>query len=104
MMERPILPQDRPVPPALASHMAPLSPFLERHDVLEICINRPGEVWVERSGLGMVRFEAPRIDDAPLFRAPQVELNYATMTLRAPRMHAVQTAPKPPADVEAKDR
>lgn len=40
----------------------------------------------------------------PTFRAPQVELNYATMTLRAPRMHAVQTAPKPPADVEAKDQ
>ncbi|MAW08411.1 MAG: P-type DNA transfer ATPase VirB11 [Halobacteriovoraceae bacterium] len=27
--------------------MAPLSPFLKRHDVLEICINRPGEVLVE---------------------------------------------------------
>jgi len=40
----------------------------------------------------------------PTFRSPQVELNYATMTLRAPRLRAVQTAPKPPADVEAQER
>jgi len=40
----------------------------------------------------------------PTFRAPQVDLNYATMTLRAPRMHVVQTAPAAPVDAEANDR
>ena len=34
-------------PSALASHLEPLAPWLARSDVLEICINRPGEVFVE---------------------------------------------------------
>lgn len=34
----------------LRSFLAPLAPWLERADVTEILINRPGEIWVESNG------------------------------------------------------
>lgn len=38
----------------LQQFLAPLAPWLSREDVSEVCINRPGEVWVEEPGhLGM---------------------------------------------------
>ena len=33
---------------ALETHLAPLQPFIEMHGVTEICINQPGEVYVEK--------------------------------------------------------
>ncbi|MBX9703476.1 MAG: P-type DNA transfer ATPase VirB11 [Silvanigrellaceae bacterium] len=35
---------------ALTSYLKPLQPFLERESLSEICINRPGEIWLEEKG------------------------------------------------------
>lgn len=35
---------------ALTAYMKPLQPFLKRANVSEICINKPGELWLEESG------------------------------------------------------
>jgi type IV secretion system protein VirB11 len=45
----------------LDAYLAPFRPWLERADVSEILVNRPGEVWVEGSD-GM-RLHAANIDD-----------------------------------------
>jgi len=46
----------------LDSFLAPLAPMLERIDVTDIWINRPGEVWIESIGGGIERIEEPRLD------------------------------------------
>jgi type IV secretion system protein VirB11 len=52
----------------LRSYLEPLSAVLERKDVTDIYINKPGEVWVETSG-GMVECEpAPKLDETTLWR------------------------------------
>lgn len=41
----------------------PLKPWLQSPDVIEICCNRPGEIWVEERGsMGMKRHLLPRLD------------------------------------------
>ena len=35
---------------ALERHLEPLTPFLQMDGVTEICINRPNEIFVEKSG------------------------------------------------------
>ena len=41
----------------------PIRAWLQNPDVIEICVNRPGEVWVEALGKpAMERFEVPRAD------------------------------------------
>jgi type IV secretion system protein VirB11 len=53
----------------LRTYLRPFLPFLERDDVTEILVNRPGEVWIEVSGLPqMQRFENPEVDDQLLGR------------------------------------
>jgi type IV secretion system protein VirB11 len=53
----------------LRSYLRPFAPFLEREDVTEIMVNRPGEVWIEAAGQGaMQRFEVPEIDEALIGR------------------------------------
>lgn len=48
----------------LAALLAPFQPWLERDDVTEIMVNRPGEAWIETSGgAGLRREPAPAIDD-----------------------------------------
>jgi type IV secretion system protein VirB11 len=48
----------------LDAYFVPLQAWLNQDDVTEILINRPGEVWIERSGPGkMERFPAPQIDN-----------------------------------------
>ncbi len=47
----------------LNSYLAPFAPWLDAGDVTEILVNRPGEVWVERTGRAeMERHDAPEID------------------------------------------
>lgn len=46
----------------LDSFLAPLAPVLERTDVTDIWINRPGEVWTESIGGGIERIEEPGLD------------------------------------------
>nr|WP_298929438.1 P-type DNA transfer ATPase VirB11 [uncultured Erythrobacter sp.] len=52
----------------LDSFLAPLAPFLERSDLTDIWINRPGEVWIETLGGGIERIEEPSLDTALLER------------------------------------
>ena len=48
----------------LGAYLAPFRPWLEREDVSEILVNRPGEIWVEAAGLPcMERVELPELDD-----------------------------------------
>jgi len=51
----------------LEAFLAPLATFLERSDVTDLYINRPGEVWVETSS-GIERHDQPGLDDAALWR------------------------------------
>ena len=53
----------------LRTYLKPFLPFLERDDVTEVLVNRPGEVWVEISGAPqMQRFEMAEVDDLLLGR------------------------------------
>ena len=51
----------------LDAFLAPLAAYLDRVDVTDLYINRPGEVWLETSG-GIERHEQPGLDDAALWR------------------------------------
>jgi type IV secretion system protein VirB11 len=52
----------------LRSYLAPLAPMLERADVTDIFVNRPGEIWVERVEGGLERHDAPNLDETTLWR------------------------------------
>jgi type IV secretion system protein VirB11 len=53
----------------LQTWLKPFMPFLERDDVSEVLVNRPGEVWIEVSGQPqMQRFEVAEVDDLLLAR------------------------------------
>lgn len=52
----------------LAEYLAPFQGLLNDPLVTEIMVNRPGEVWAERTGDGMLRHTDPRIDDQLLRR------------------------------------
>lgn len=53
----------------LKTWLRPFMPWLEREDVSEILVNRPGEIWVEVSGTaGMQRIALPEVDDVLLSR------------------------------------
>ena len=52
----------------LRSYLAPFAPFLERADVTDIYVNRPGEVWVETLTGDSERVDAPALDDTMLWR------------------------------------
>ncbi|WCM29417.1 P-type DNA transfer ATPase VirB11 [Sphingomonas sp. QA11] len=57
---------DRPV--YLRSYLSPLAGVLERTDVTDIYVNRPGEVWVETTSGTIERHETPGLDEATLSR------------------------------------
>lgn len=53
----------------LQTYLAPLAPWLDRVDVTEILVNRPGEIWIEANGApGMARVEVPELSDLALQR------------------------------------
>ncbi len=53
----------------LAAYLAPFRQWLEREDVSEILVNRPGEIWIEAAGCAtMERVDAPLVDDRLLQR------------------------------------
>jgi type IV secretion system protein VirB11 len=52
----------------LRSYLAPLTGMLARPDVTDIYVNRPRELWVETTGGGIERHEAPGLDDGTLAR------------------------------------
>lgn len=53
----------------LEAYLAPFRPWLDREDVTEIIVNRPGELWIEEAGQPhMQRIDLPGIDDELLAR------------------------------------
>lgn len=53
----------------LSAYLAPFQRWLSDENVTEILVNAPGEVWTESAGVaGMMRHEAPDIDDVLLSR------------------------------------
>nr|WP_188236310.1 P-type DNA transfer ATPase VirB11 [Sphingopyxis sp. LK2115] len=52
----------------LSSYLAPLAFALEREDVTDIYVNRPGEIWIETLGGAIERHEVPELDAALLPR------------------------------------
>ena len=57
-----------PEPSYLHAYLAPLADVLERDDVTDIYVNRPGEIWVETLGGGTERMTAPALTAAVLDR------------------------------------
>ena len=53
----------------LGAYLAPFRPWLEREDVTEILVNRPGELWIEAADAAhMQRVEVPEVDDRHIRR------------------------------------
>ena len=56
----------------LQSYLEPLAPWLNADDVTEILVNRPGEVWIERTGASAIeRYDVPELDGGLLARLSQ---------------------------------
>jgi type IV secretion system protein VirB11 len=55
----------------LRTYLAPFAPWLERPEVTDILVNRPGEIWFETAGGAMERADAPQIDALMLRRLSQ---------------------------------
>lgn len=55
----------------LRTFLAPLAPWLDRADITDILVNRPGEVWFEASGATLTRADAPELTDVALQRLAQ---------------------------------
>jgi type IV secretion system protein VirB11 len=52
----------------LESYLSPLAPYLERSDITDIFINKPGELWIEVLGGGVQRCDAPALTGVVLDR------------------------------------
>ena len=52
----------------LELYLGPLAPFLARHDVSDVYVNQPGELWIETLGGATERFDVPALDTAALWR------------------------------------
>ncbi len=52
----------------LSSFLSRLQPWLERDDLTDLLVNRPGEVWFETRGGGMVCEDAPGLTEQVLGR------------------------------------
>jgi type IV secretion system protein VirB11 len=52
----------------LRSYLAPFAPLLERPEVTDVFVNRPGEVWVETLQGGLECHEAAELDETLLWR------------------------------------
>lgn len=50
------------------SYLAPLTAMLERADVTDLYVNRPGELWVETLGGSIERHDVPALDASTLGR------------------------------------
>ncbi|MBA3676747.1 MAG: P-type DNA transfer ATPase VirB11 [Sphingosinicella sp.] len=52
----------------LEIYLGPFLPSLQRPDVSDIYVNRPGEIWIETLGGAIERLEAPDATEAQLWR------------------------------------
>jgi type IV secretion system protein VirB11 len=76
----------------LSSYLAPFGEWLVADDVTEILVNRPHEIWVERSGVAeMERHDAPHIDRQLLERlAHQIaRINHQGVSRENPLLAAI---------------
>lgn len=55
----------------LRAFLAPLAPWLDREDVTDVLINRPGEVWFETGAGPLARSDAPELTEVTLQRLAQ---------------------------------
>ena len=59
-----IVPLDQSEGVYLNAYLRPFRRWLDREDVSEIIVNRPGELWLEKAGaMHLQRLDAPEIDD-----------------------------------------
>jgi type IV secretion system protein VirB11 len=74
----------------LSSYLAPLAFALDRADVTDIYVNRPGEIWLETLGGKIERHDLPELDGALLARlARQVAaLNHQGISRQHPLLSA----------------
>lgn len=54
----------------LRTYLAPFAQWLDRADVTDILVNRPGEVWIDGAS-GFERFDAPDVNDVMMQRLAQ---------------------------------
>ncbi|MEQ1784077.1 MAG: P-type DNA transfer ATPase VirB11 [Hyphomonadaceae bacterium] len=54
----------------LRTYLTPLTPWLDRPDVTDILVNRPGEVWIDGAS-GFERVESPDVTEVMLQRLAQ---------------------------------
>jgi type IV secretion system protein VirB11 len=76
----------------LSSYLAPFAQWLDADDVTEILVNRPGELWVECSGVArMERYDAPLVDATLLDRlAHQIaRTNHQGVSRESPLLSAI---------------
>ena len=52
----------------LDAYLSPLAPWLERDDVTDLLVNRPGEVWIETASGVTTRESAPQVTELTLGR------------------------------------
>jgi type IV secretion system protein VirB11 len=55
----------------LRTYLQPFAAWLDRGDVTDIIVNRPGEVWFEAAGQGLQRVDAPDVSAIMLQRLAQ---------------------------------
>lgn len=55
----------------LRTYLAPLARWLERDDITDILVNRPGELWIEEAGGRMHAVDAPDLTASTLKRLAQ---------------------------------
>ena len=54
----------------LRTYLAPFSPWLDRTDVTDILVNRPGEVWID-GARGFEHHAAPDVTEVMMLRLAQ---------------------------------
>ena len=54
----------------LRTYLAPFTPWLDRPDVTDILVNKPGEVWIDGAG-GFERIAAPDVTEVMMLRLAQ---------------------------------
>src|SRR3546814_17808715 len=81
----------------LRSYLEPLAFALDRAEVTDIYINRPGELWTETLGGAIERHEVPALDGALLARLARLgsALGHPGLTSEHPLLSASLPAASP---------
>ncbi|CAN5444594.1 P-type DNA transfer ATPase VirB11 [soil metagenome] len=77
----------------LRTYLAPLASLLERAEVTDIFINKPGEVWVETVLGSIERHLAPELDETTLWRLARQIANFSNQGIN--REHPLLAATLP---------